>query len=401
MRAVLRVRTWGGLVLSLLLGASYEAMPLIALLPHLWGFVTASAVSYVTDAWLHRLEPSFIRRMAAFRMDRTMRFLARDALLLVLAERMDAPEPMLVSGLLVLGGQFGVLVLYAALHRVIRRTRTLPVAVRNLDMGDAGIPKAPPALLYRRYLRRLLHLDLPMHAGLLAGLAGANWAVTKAGYALSLVLPALALLALSGQLRRARRMPQRDEIIAAVNRQLATYRPEVVLYFNFAAVSRDFMYQVNMWIEILENLDRRPLIILRERASFRYLSRTRLPVLCVPKADDVAELDLPDLKIGALPGQRGQERPHAARSRGQARLHRPRRQRQARQQQPGQQGLRRDLGRRARRTRPLPAHPARHRRHRDRGGRPPPAGPDPSARPPRTRPAADGVVRADLGRLER
>jgi hypothetical protein len=305
LRNVLRVRTWGGLALALLLGVSFAALPLFALLPQLWGFVAASAVSYLTDAWLHRVEPGFIRRLAAFRLDRTMRFLGRDALLLVLAERMDAPEPVLVAGLLVLGGQFGMLVLYAALHRVIRRTRGLPVAVRNLDMSDAGIPKAPPALLFRRYLRRLLHLDLPMHAGLLAGLAGTDWAVTKAGYGLSLVLPALAVAALAGQLRRARRMPQRAEIIAAVNRQLADHRPEVALYFSFAAVSRDFMYQVNMWIETLENLDRRPLIILRERASFRYLSRTRLPVLCVPRADDVAELHLPDLKVVLYPGNAG------------------------------------------------------------------------------------------------
>ncbi|MCX4862218.1 hypothetical protein OG426_09540 [Streptomyces canus] len=305
LRGVLRVRTWGGLVLSLLLGASYAAMPLFALLPQLWGFAAVSAISYGADAWLHRIEPSFIRRLAAFGMDRTLRFLARDALLLVLAERMDAPEPVLVAGLIVLGGQFGVLVFYGALHRVIRRMRTLPMAVRNLDMGGAGIPEAPAALLYRRYLRRLLHLDLPMHAGLLAGLATSHWLVTKAGYALSLALPALALLALAGQLRKARRMPGREEFIAEVNRQLAAYRPEVALYFSFAAVSRDFMYQVNMWIETLEQLDRRPVIILRERASFRYLSRTRLPVLCVPKADDVAELDMPDLKVVLYPGNAG------------------------------------------------------------------------------------------------
>ncbi|MEF9905047.1 hypothetical protein [Streptomyces sp. P9-A2] len=305
LRAALRIHTRGGFALSLLLGASYAALPLFALLPHLWGFIAASAVSYVTDAWLHRVEPAFIRRLAGFRFDRIMRFLVRDALLLVLAVRLDAPEPVLVAGLLVLGGQFGILVLYTALHRVIHRKRRLPVAVRNMDMSDAGIPKAPPPLLFRRYLRRLLHLDLPMHAGLLVGLATSGWFLTKAGYAVSLVLPALMLLALAAQVRTARRMPEREEIIAALNRQLADYRPEVALYFSFAAVSRDFMYQVNMWIETLENLDRRPLIILRERASFAYLSRTRLPVVCVPRADDLAQLDLPDLKVVLYPGNAG------------------------------------------------------------------------------------------------
>ncbi|MFD6324946.1 hypothetical protein ACFWOL_19220 [Streptomyces sp. NPDC058442] len=305
LRAALRIHTWGGFALALLLGASYAALPLFALLPHLWGFIAASAVSYAVDAWLHRVEPAFVRRLAALRVDRVTRFLARDVLLLMLAVRMEAPEPVLAAGLFVVGAQFGMLVLYTALHRVIRRERALPVAVRNMDMGDAGIPKAPPAMLFRRYLRRMLHLDLPMHAGLLAGLATAGWTFTKAGYAVSLALSALLLLALAAQVRRARRTPEREEIIAALNRQLADYRPEVALYFSFAAVSRDFMYQVNMWIETLENLDRRPLIILRERASFAYLSRTRLPVVCVPRADDLAQLELPDLKVVLYPGNAG------------------------------------------------------------------------------------------------
>jgi hypothetical protein len=100
-------------------------------------------------------------------------------------------------------------------------------------------------------------------------------------------------------------MPARDEVFAEVNRQLEEYRPEVALYFSFAAVSRDFMYQVNMWIETLEQLDLRPVIILRENASFRYLSRTWIPVVCVPKADDLAELELSGVRVVLYPGNAG------------------------------------------------------------------------------------------------
>ncbi|CAM5408944.1 hypothetical protein SFUMM280S_00506 [Streptomyces fumanus] len=107
------------------------------------------------------------------------------------------------------------------------------------------------------------------------------------------------------QLRRVRRMPTPDDVIAALNGQLADYRPQVALYFSFAAVSRDFMYQVNMWIETLEWLDLRPLIVLRERPSFRFLSRTWIPVVCVPKADDVAKLDLSEVRVVLYPGNAG------------------------------------------------------------------------------------------------
>ncbi|MFF4650567.1 hypothetical protein [Streptomyces sp. NPDC001380] len=305
LRGILRIRTAFGFLLALLLGAAFAAIPVCALLPSLWGFVAASAVSYLVDEWLHSREPEFIGRLAAFRLNRIMRFLARSAMLLVLADRLDAPDPVVIGGLVVCGAQFSLLMLYTALHRSIRLSRVLPVVVRNMDMSALRLPKSPPAFLYHRYLRKLLHFDLAFHAGLLAGLATGEWELVKAGYALALALPALALLALSFQFRRARRTPGRERIIAEVNRQLAVQRPEVALYFSFAAVSQDFMYQVNMWIETLESLDLRPLIILRERASFRFLSRTRVPVVCVPKADDLAELDLPDLKVVLYPGNAG------------------------------------------------------------------------------------------------
>ncbi|MEU0198526.1 MULTISPECIES: hypothetical protein [unclassified Streptomyces] len=302
---VLRVRGKTDLLLVLLFAAAFAALPVFALLPSLWGFALASAVSYAADEVLHTRAPAFVRRLAALQLTRTMRFAVRTVMLLALADRMDAPDAVLVAALAVFSVHFALVVLYTAVHHAIRRRRILPVVVRNLDMSGAGIPQAPPALLYRRFLRKLLHLDLPAHAGLLAALAVGAWQPAGAGFALTAGLTVAAVLALLGQLRRARRMPSDDQVIAEVNRQLSAYRPEVALYFSFASVSRDFMYQVNMWIETLEQLDRRPLIILRERASFRYLSRTSIPVLCVPKADDVAQLELPELRVVLYPGNAG------------------------------------------------------------------------------------------------
>lgn len=304
-RAILRIRTRGGFLLATLLGASFAALPVCALLPSLWGFVPAFAVGYVVDEWLHHKEPEFIRRLGTLRLNRIMRFLGRTAALLIMADRLDAPNVVVIAGLIVCGAEFTMLMLYTAIHRSIRLGRVLPIVVRNLDLGELDIPKSPPRFLYERYLRKLLHLDLPAHIGLLAGLVTGDWLPTKIGYGLTVALPAVAVLVLARQHRRARRMPGREDVIAAVNRQLADYRPELALYFSFASVSRDFMYQVNMWIETLENLDLRPLVILRERASFRFLGRTWLPVVCVPKADDLAQLDLPHLKVVLYPGNAG------------------------------------------------------------------------------------------------
>ncbi|SMQ17169.1 hypothetical protein SAMN06272771_3552 [Streptomyces sp. Ag82_O1-12] len=302
---VLRVRGKTDLFLVFLFAAGFAALPVFALLPSLWGFAAASAVTYAVDEVLHTRSPAFVRRLAALQLTRTMRFAVRTVMLLALADRTDAPGAVLVAALAVFAAHFTLVILYTAVHHAIRRRRTLPVVVRNLDMSGAGIAQSPPALLYRRFLRKLLHLDLPAHAGLLAALAAGSWQPAGIGFAVTTGLAVAAVVALLGQLRRARRMPSGDEVIAEVNRQLAGYRPEVALYFSFAAVSRDFMYQVNMWIETLEQLDRRPLIILRERASFRFLSRTSIPVLCVPKADDVAQLELPELRVVLYPGNAG------------------------------------------------------------------------------------------------
>ncbi|WP_284436453.1 hypothetical protein [Streptomyces sp. TUS-ST3] len=285
--------------------AGFAALPVLALLPSLWGFTAAWAVTYLADEALHSRAPGFVRRLATLQLSRTMRFAVRTVMLLALADRMDAPGAVLVTGLTVLSAHFLLVMMYSALHHAIRRRRVLPVIVRNLDMSGLDVPEHPPAFLYRRFLRKLLHLDLPAHAGVIVALATGTWYSAYIGCALTIGTTLAALAALLGRFRAVRRMPGRDAVIGEVNRRLAGYRPEVALYFSFAAVSRDFMYQVNMWIETLEQLDRRPVIVLRERASFRFLGRTRIPVVCVPKADDLAELELSGVRVVLYPGNAG------------------------------------------------------------------------------------------------
>lgn len=302
---VLRVRGAIDLLLVLLLGAGFVMLPVLALLPSPWAFMAAAAVTYAVDEVLHERAPSFVRRLAALHLDRTMRFAIRTVMLLALASRLDAPGEVLVTALAVFSGHYVMMMLYAAVHHAIRRRRVVPLVVRNLDLSALRIPRQPSPVLYRRHLRKLLHLDVPAHAGLLGALVAGTWEPAFAGFALTAGVAVAAVLAILAQYRKARRMPSRDEVFAEVNRQLAGHRPQVALYFSFAAVSRDFMYQVNMWIETLEQLDLRPVIILRENASFRHLSRTWLPVICVPRADDLAKLDLSDVRVVLYPGNAG------------------------------------------------------------------------------------------------
>ena len=181
---VLRVRGVIDLLLVLLLGFGFVALPVFALLPSLWGFAAAAAVTYVVDEVLHVRAPSFVRRLAVLHLDRTMRFAVRTVMLLALASRVDAPDVVLVTALAVFSGHFALMMLYTAVHHAIRRRRVLPLVVRNLDLSELSIPRQPPALLDRRHLRKLLHLDLPAQAGLLAALAAGTWEPAYAAFAL-------------------------------------------------------------------------------------------------------------------------------------------------------------------------------------------------------------------------
>ncbi|MGQ4418398.1 hypothetical protein ACN6LA_005058, partial [Streptomyces sp. SAS_269] len=95
----LRVRGVTELLLVLLLGAGFTALPVFALLPDWRGFAVASAVTYVVDEVLHSRAPGFVRRLAALQPTRPLRFAVRTVMLLALASRMDAPEAVLVAAL--------------------------------------------------------------------------------------------------------------------------------------------------------------------------------------------------------------------------------------------------------------------------------------------------------------
>ena len=64
------------------------------------------------------------------------------------------------------------------------------------------------------------------------------------------------------------------DYLLAVGDEVRALRPEVAVYFSGSASS---VYQVNMWLPVLEQLDRRPVVVLRERANLRRLDETTLP----------------------------------------------------------------------------------------------------------------------------
>ncbi|WP_460370593.1 CDP-glycerol glycerophosphotransferase family protein, partial [Actinocorallia lasiicapitis] len=120
----------------------------------------------------------------------------------------------------------------------------------------------------------------------------------------------LAAVALGGvalfaraRLRRAAHLIDRAHHLAWAQGRIEELKPEVVLYF---AGTAEAAYQVNVWLSTLEQLELRPLILLRHSAVLKKIGETTVPVLCLPRATDVMEMELADLRVALYPANSGQ-----------------------------------------------------------------------------------------------
>ncbi|AWZ03856.1 MULTISPECIES: hypothetical protein [unclassified Streptomyces] len=301
LRAAMGVLITSGLILSFL------GMMVAVALPSVTLFAYCAAISYLADLLLHNTDSTTLVRLRDSRFGLTMRFLIRQFLLLglcgAIADIKSFVAQMTTIGLLLL---FVLQLAYGALLKHVRKQRNeLPFTTRGLDLEALGIRRMPHPFLVDKHVRKTLHLDIPLVGGALATITTDNWRFVTYGMIATVFLAYLSLLVLLPDARNALKLPTADEALDELNLQLAEYRPQVALYFTFAAISKDFMYQVNMWLESLESLELRPIIVLRERATLRYLDATSVPVICVPKADNLARIEMNELRVALYPGNAG------------------------------------------------------------------------------------------------
>ncbi|AZK94034.1 hypothetical protein [Streptomyces tsukubensis] len=291
---LVRVGSRSELAAAALIGLGYPCVLLAALLPSIPFFVAAAAVTYLADWYLHQKGSYLLNRLSKVRVGLSIRFLLRQLLLVLLLAREGLAETPLfytaVAGFLVF---YGLQAPHGALTTLIKLRRTMPVVTRNVDLHTVRIPDAPPRPLLRRAAEKMLHLDLPAVAGVLIAAATGRDAVGYAGIAATVALGLLYTAVLVPYLR-SRRVPPAAKILKAVNHWLREYRPTVVLYFSGGTSSA---YQVNMWLETMEQIDGRPLIVMRERELMPKLTETAVPVLCVPGGTHTMNLDLSTVRV--------------------------------------------------------------------------------------------------------
>jgi hypothetical protein len=288
--------------LPLLLG--YLGMAAAGLVRSLPGFAAAALWTCLADAAAQQFAPSSTRLLSRFGLVPAVRSLLRDCMLLmVLVGLGHGDDPLLPAAVAATAIVLTQLcqVLYRALQTVVK-VRGMPALTgRNLPLPTAvPVPRRPKWLGGTR-VRGITAISVLVTAGGLAtALSGRNVPVV-AGSCLAVGFSLVSLLRTVPHLLRVRRMPGAAALVRTAARSLAEYRPEVVLYHHADQAVRS-LYQVEMWLETVARLDRRAVVVLRDREALAELAPTTLPVLCVPRAADLEALDLSGVRVVLYPG---------------------------------------------------------------------------------------------------
>ncbi|GAA3364069.1 hypothetical protein GCM10017744_061370 [Streptomyces antimycoticus] len=267
-------------------------------------FAGAGLVGCGCELLLHRTEPGLMARLGRLHMGATSRFEIRCVLLLLLLGRLHVTGPIGLAAamtlvLCLLAGQ----ALHAALITLIRRRRALAVAARNIDLRRLDISDRPPRQLTEWPGQRMLVYELSALLGLTASLmtGDARWVVAALTLAAGSCL--ITVVALVPYLVRAiRRLPGAAQVLAEVDAWLIHRRPRTVLYFSGP---RDRADQLTRWLGPVAALPTPSLVIVRERELLEALEPTPLPVLCVPSAAHLSQLDLGGVRVALYPANTG------------------------------------------------------------------------------------------------
>ncbi|MGW6644391.1 hypothetical protein [Streptomyces iakyrus] len=293
---VARVGSAAELAAAVLMVAGFPALMLAALVPSVPAFAAAAAVTYLADHYLHRKGSYLINRLGKVRAGLSIRFLIRQLLLVLLLARLSLADNLIYYGAIACFIAFyGLQAPHGALVQLIRNRRRMPVATRNVDLASRiRIPDAPPRRLLHRSAEKMLHLDLAAVVGILVAAQIKSALIGFIGIGITVAVATLYVLALVPFVRGRKVPPNAEKVLAAVDDWLGEYKPETVLYFSG---SKDSAYQVNMWLDTMEKLESKPLIILRERAILNNLAPTTVPVICVPGGVHLMNMDLSTVRV--------------------------------------------------------------------------------------------------------
>ena len=174
-----------------------------------------------------------------------------------------------------------------------------PVLVRNVDIPAAGSSRPRPT-------RMVVAGAVGEAVVLLPPLLGAPaWLVLTLGLLAAATLFALTVPLAREVLRnRHERVPvgELPPKLRPLQAFIHRYRPEVLVHLSGGLADT---YQINVWLETLEQLDQRVLLLIRNPDMFEAMAPTTVPAACVRSGTDLMSLDLSGATVALFPANVG------------------------------------------------------------------------------------------------
>ena len=251
--------------------------------PVLWA--AASVVGIVLDVVGHRV-PRIRGMFGNAQVGLVARALVRELGLVILVMQLAPDESLVLAVAASIPLARGALLFLSTPEKALLRPA---MQVRNLDFP----------LVHRRWLPAatapdLVTATLALVPVALLGLLSATWwpFISLAG-GLSLVLLIWALwLAVSAV--RHTQQPLGSEYARQASEALHRHAPELVLYFSGTI---DSVYQVNMWLRVVEKIGRPAVVVLRNDLTYDGLAPTPLPVVSIPSAVALMNFRMPTVRV--------------------------------------------------------------------------------------------------------
>src|SRR3954453_2721690 len=274
------------------LGLSYPLMIFGAALPRTWLFVAGAALSYAAEWYVNRYQLFITRALSKVNLGINLRYFARDALVLLLIARLDdlsdATFVLFAVGMM---GLHGLRRPPSVLTYRIQRRR-YPIELVNVS-NPSGLPSGPPDWISLDGMRKMLHLDMLPIAGALYGAVTDEYRPLAVLLSVALVLGTAAVVYLGAHYLRIHRVSA-ERAFKLLHDHLVALKPEAILYFSGSPESA---YQLNMWLPVIDQVPRKTLILLRERAILPLVDRTKAPVACIVNPIDLMNFSLPDVRL--------------------------------------------------------------------------------------------------------
>jgi hypothetical protein len=277
---------------QLAIAAAYVALFVCAALPTSIGTMIAALAVMAAEFGLLR-EGTF----AAWALDRiglgpVGRGLLRGAALVMLAGRSASSNITVLTAAAVTLLAAGR-ALHLAAMRVVTHLRKPPVAARGFDLELPPLPGAPaPWLTYLHGTTAVVDW-LGATALSLALTVDRPFVATAVGWTILVALTGVGPAVLSWQVWCLWRADPRRRIAEVVHRRIDELQPEVVVYLGNGA---EWRYQLEMWLQTLESMNRRILLVVREHEVLRLLAPTSLPLVSIPSGSTLMTTEFPGLR---------------------------------------------------------------------------------------------------------